>query len=685
MKKVLIFVITVLLVFAAFSQGAGNFSTLRVTTLNGYMYANGIGLVTAVDSIPGGGTGGIDSVADFSGGTFGVGNYIFPSGGYMQANNLRLQGNTMSSTTGNIILDPASGVSIASGHNLSLAGGAVQVGGNTVISSSRVLSGTQVNADNLRLDGNTLSSQNTNGNITINPNGSGIVIVSSPLNVEGNFTQQTGVGSGTTANSLLNDIVIDSDATAGMSILTPNNAFGFYGFGDSDDNYVGGIRYSNIDNDLSFRTNDDIRVIIDSVGQLIVNDLSGTGTRLSQLNASGTLERSSIQVSGDDVTFAGNVTASGNATFNSPVLVNDGGGGANDGLVVNRRLTIDGGTSTGTLTIRDNTDTETIDFLYRNDGGDSYMLATSGGQLGIGHTAPDKTLDVNGTFEATGVSTFGDDVTFTGNATIDNNLPELRLDEADQSRVFILQQTGGNFRIRDETSGIIALQAAGGTGDVTITQDLQLSDYGTGTNTGTAAYSLAVDASGNVIEQNYKTEFVTEEINTGTSDGNDNKRISISGGGAANNTARGASIILNGNEFATNSGDAIIRSGLTGDVVIGSANTTFAEREVFIQSTPLSFDIAPTTPSTETSKAKLFAAAISSTTELRVIDGAGNITTISPHNFSKIPDGASEEMAWSFYSERDGKYVTVDMLRVVRLLEQITGEKLVYTGTIDKN
>jgi hypothetical protein len=46
------------------------------------------------------------------------------------------------------------------------------------IDGSDVLSGaTQINVDNLRLDGNTLSSTNSNGNINLTPNGSGNVVV----------------------------------------------------------------------------------------------------------------------------------------------------------------------------------------------------------------------------------------------------------------------------------------------------------------------------------------------------------------------------------------------------------------------------------------------------------------------------------------------------------------------------
>jgi len=74
----------------------------------------------------------------------------------------------------------------------------------------------------------------------------------------------------------------------------------------------------------------------------------------------------------------------------------------------------------------------------------------------------------------------------------------------------------------------------------------------------------------------------------------------------------------------------------------------------------------------------LYAEDVSSSSELKVRDEAGNITTLSPHNFDLIPEGASEDMAWSYYSERDGKRINVDMLKAIRLLEQISGEKLVH-------
>lgn len=74
----------------------------------------------------------------------------------------------------------------------------------------------------------------------------------------------------------------------------------------------------------------------------------------------------------------------------------------------------------------------------------------------------------------------------------------------------------------------------------------------------------------------------------------------------------------------------------------------------------------------------VFAQDVAASSELRVRDEAGNVTTLSPHNFSLIPEGPSEDMAWSYYSERGDRKVNIDMMKLARAVERLTGEKLVY-------
>ncbi len=71
--------------------------------------------------------------------------------------------------------------------------------------------------------------------------------------------------------------------------------------------------------------------------------------------------------------------------------------------------------------------------------------------------------------------------------------------------------------------------------------------------------------------------------------------------------------------------------------------------------------------------------------EIFAADAAGNVTQISPHHFELMP--RSHEMAWSFYStNKDLKQqVNVDMMKAMRLLEELSGVKLVYLADMDGN
>jgi len=67
-----------------------------------------------------------------------------------------------------------------------------------------------------------------------------------------------------------------------------------------------------------------------------------------------------------------------------------------------------------------------------------------------------------------------------------------------------------------------------------------------------------------------------------------------------------------------------------------------------------------------------------STSELKVRDEAGNVSTLSPHNFDLLGD-RSEDMAWSYSSKNVfvGKEIAVDMTKVIRALEKLTGEEYI--------
>lgn len=92
----------------------------------------------------------------------------------------------------------------------------------------------------------------------------------------------------------------------------------------------------------------------------------------------------------------------------------------------------------------------------------------------------------------------------------------------------------------------------------------------------------------------------------------------------------------------------------------------------------LSFENGTVPLSSNTNGVLLYSQDVSSSSELRVRDEADNVTTLSPHNFSMTTK--SETMAWSYYSENTqaGQKINVDMLKAIRLIEKVTGEKLAF-------
>lgn len=175
-----------------------------------------------------------------------------------------------------------------------------------------------------------------------------------------------------------------------------------------------------------------------------------------------------------------------------------------------------------------------------------------------------------------------------------------------------------------------------------------------------------------------------------TSDGSDTRAIVI---GNSSNTRSGR-INLYGNEFTGQEGNVVVAHGNpTGSKIqIGSATGLFVSNDnVGIGTSTWGTSAAEvlaisngTPPSTSPAdQIQLYAEDVAASSELKVRDEAGNITTLSPHNFSLIGK-PSEAGAWSHYSEytnpETGKReaVNIDMLKLARLIEKLTGEKLVY-------
>ncbi|KAB5483124.1 tail fiber protein [Flagellimonas hadalis] len=109
------------------------------------------------------------------------------------------------------------------------------------------------------------------------------------------------------------DLTVEDNENGMVSILTPNTAIGYFGFSDSEDDYVGGMHYEHDIDRMVFRVNNYTNnLIIDSAGNVSLGPNS-TNSPNSQLVITNN--------------FGANISGSsgGNAIFGSNMSVVQGG------------------------------------------------------------------------------------------------------------------------------------------------------------------------------------------------------------------------------------------------------------------------------------------------------------------------------------------------------------------------
>ena len=279
----------------------------------------------------------------------------------LNVDNLTLNGNSMTSTdtNGDINLTPNGTGNVNVTKDLVVTGttslnGDVNLGDNAAdtISITGVLSQTgQLNVDNIRLDGNTISTTDTNGNLTIAPNGTGEVIL--------NATSAITIPVGTTAQRPTNSTgQIRFNTTDGRFEGYDGNAWaGLGGVVDVDqDTFIRAETSPTTDNDdLEFFTAGTKRATMDSTG-LIFDDTAA----LLQVGA--------VQIEGTEIR-----TTSGNATL----TLDPHGNGPTGTVVIEGDLTVNGTTTTV------NSTTVTIDDPVQTLGGDTAPSSNDGLDKGI--------------------------------------------------------------------------------------------------------------------------------------------------------------------------------------------------------------------------------------------------------------------------------------------------------------
>ena len=154
----------------------------------------------------------------------------------------------------------------------------ISVALDATVSGLTALSSGQLNADNIRIDGNVISSTDTNGNITLTPDGTGTVVISGDLTVNGTTTTVN-----STVTTLDDPIMTlggdtapgsDDDKDRGIEFRWHNGAtakVGFFGYDDSAEKFTF-IPDATISGEVASGT----------VGNVIFGNIEGTITTAAQ-------------------------------------------------------------------------------------------------------------------------------------------------------------------------------------------------------------------------------------------------------------------------------------------------------------------------------------------------------------------------------------------------------------------
>lgn len=307
----------------------------------------------------------------------------------LNVDNLTFDGNTITSTdaNGDIVLTPNGTGEIDLNANVNISGslsvtGGLDLNGQVTMASAQVedltagrviLAGTPasglggelvdsaeftytqgsgvididitgtLSVDNVTIDGNDISTSNTNGNLTFTPNGTGIVVV--------NTTTGLKVASGTAGTrpsaATVGNAVIRYNETTNRFEGTVNGSWtGLGGVVDIDqDTYI--TAEENADDDtLRLYTAGTQRVTVDGVNGVVVD--GGIG-----VTANGGIDVDNINIDGDTITINGStIQGTGNASAGTLILDPAPAAGNNGGdLIIRGNLQVTGTTTTVNSTV----------------------------------------------------------------------------------------------------------------------------------------------------------------------------------------------------------------------------------------------------------------------------------------------------------------------------------------------
>jgi len=312
---------------------------------------------------------------------------------------------------------------------------------------------TEIQIDNINIDGNTISSTDTDGNIAITPDGTGEVDISK-VDIDSGTIDNTVIGGTTTAagsfTTLQADTSLNVDGTVTADGLTVDTDTLYV---DATNNRVGiGTSSPDTDLDVSSSTGATVRIQNSSTGlgdgtavgklEMYANDGSSNGT-----GAMGYLETKSTSAFGNNFkTTLGVPVGGGNnilafANGSEHVFLNGSGNVGIGTTSPTDKLTVNGG-----IDVLDNFSLN----LGSNQGGGATLLYNGNGNLDITPRSGYSTVFTGGNVGiGTDSPSSGISSDQQGLHIQHSNVAYLTLDNTNGSKYTLFSDGDGNFRIHD--------------------------------------------------------------------------------------------------------------------------------------------------------------------------------------------------------------------------------------------
>ena len=464
---------------------------------------------------------------------------VSPTGtGVVNIGNITIGNNTIGSSSANIVINPAANIVLPD----ETASAVLYLTANKEIESSSnfVYDGTTANIqgalviDNVRVDGNDISTTNANGNLTLTPNGTGSLIVDAEnSNFLGNLT--------TSGNLVSNAAVIATGNVSGGNITTAGQVVATGNVTGGNVNAVSAITAGTTINATGNITG----------GNLTTAGITSTGslTASTTINATGNITGGNLITTG--VTSTGTLETTGNALIGGNLVVQGNITYINiDDLRVEDPIIILGtGPNGAPLTVNDGKDRGIFMEYYTTGIGNAFMgFDNSSGNMVIASNA-----------------------FFTGNDIVGiNSYGTLEVGNVfGQSAVFIGNVNAGNLISQGAVIGNVEITGNLALGNLSVTGVINTTGNITGGNlVSNAAISAAttINATGNITGGNLTTAGITSTGSLTAS-----TTINATGNVSGGNITTAGQMVATGNITGGN----LITAGLTSTATFsasGNAN-----------------------------------------------------------------------------------------------------------------